>query len=147
MWRTAGELAKKARDPGREAEALSGLARTDGLDRGNVSDGVDDVTEAIRLAAQAGKTEDQFDALDLAAELELKRGRLAAATEYLDRAMALSTQVQKKLLVYFAYRDRADIYRNRVEVCTTEPRYEEGYDALILARVELAPARGICQDL
>jgi len=147
MFSTARELAKKARDPGREAEALIGLARTDGLNRGNVSDGVDDVTEAIRLAAQAGKTEDLFDALDLAAELELKRGRLAAATEYLDRAMALSTQVQKKLLVYFSYRDRADIYRNRVEVCTTEPRYGECYEALKLARVELEHARGICQDL
>src|SRR5579864_2011055 len=104
IYSTARELAKKAKDPGREAEALIGLARTDGLNRGNVSDGVDYAVEAIRLATAGGKTEDQFDALDLAAELELKRGRLAAATEYLDRAMTLSPQVQKKLLVYFAYR-------------------------------------------
>src|SRR5260370_21685169 len=147
MFSTARELAKKARDLGREAEALMGLARTDGLDRGNVSDGVDDVTEAIRLAAKAGKTDDLLEALDLASELELKRGRLAAAAEYLDRAMAISSQVEKKLLVYFAYLDRANVYRNRVEVCTNEPRFGACYEALNLWRVELEHARGICQDL
>src|SRR5260370_38307735 len=46
------ELAKKAKDPGREAEALVGLARTDGLNRGNMGTGVGDVREPIRLAAQ-----------------------------------------------------------------------------------------------
>lgn len=147
MFSTARDLAKKAGDAGKEAEALVGLARTDGLNRGNVSDGVNYVTEAIRLARKAGKIDDLFDALDLAAELELKRGGLAAATEYLDRAMAISGQVEKKLLVYFAYRDRADVYRNRVEVCITEPRYQVCYQALKLARVELEHALGLTQDL
>lgn len=146
LYSTARELGKKANDPGNEAKALMGLARTDGLNRGNVSDGVEDVTEAIRLATRAGNDDDLFDALDLAAQLELKRGRLAAASAYLDRAMGMRQRVKKKLLAYFAYRDRADIYRNRVQVCTTEPRFEMCYQALRLARTDLDSALQLAKE-
>jgi len=146
LFSDARDLAKKANDPGTQAEALMGLARTDGLDRGNISDGVDDVTEAVRLASKAGNEDDLFDSLTLGVELELKRGRLAAAIAYMDRAMGMRQSVKKKLLVYFAYRDRADIYRNRVEVCVTEPRYDLCYQALKLARADLNSALQLARE-
>jgi len=147
FYSTARDLAQKAGHAGNQAEALLGLARTDGLDRGNLSDALDDVTDAIRLATKAGNDDDVFDALALAAELELKRGRLAAASTYIDRAMAIRQRVNKRLLVYFAYSDRADIYRNRGMVCTNEPRFELCYQALKLAGSDLASALQIAQEL
>lgn len=147
LYTTARELAKKAGDASKEAEALVGIAKTDGLSRGNVSDGLDDATEAIRLATKAGAIDGQVDALDMAAELELKRGRLAAAIEYLDRAIAMSAKVEKKVSLYFVYTHRSDVYRQRMDICVTEPRFEVCYQALKLARENLQRARGVCQEL
>jgi CHAT domain-containing protein len=147
LFRAAFELAKKANHPGNEAKALMGLGRTDGLDLGNVTDGAADASEAIRVASQAGDEDDLFDALTLAAELELQRGRMAAASSYLDRAMGMQSRVKRRVLVYYAYMDRSNIYRNGVEVCTSEPRFASCYDALKHARGDLATAQELARTL
>lgn len=92
----ARDLARQARHAGYQARALTGLARTELLGGGSLSAAIDQLTEAIRLATEAANKDYLFDALDFAADVEVKRGNLAAASAYLDRGLAMSGEVEDK---------------------------------------------------
>src|SRR3989454_9564409 len=147
LYGRARALALQARNSGYQARALTGLARTELLGGGNLSAASDRLGEAIRLATEAGTKDYLFDALDFAAQVEIKRGDLAAASAYLDRALALSGELEDKAKPLYGYLDRADVYLKRAEKCDYERSFDLCYDALNLARADYEQALRRAQDL
>ena len=117
LYSRARQLARQAHDVTYEAKALTQLARTELLGNGDLGAAEEDVSQAISLAAASGNQDCLFDALDEAANLEVKRGNLNAAADYLDRALALKEQLRDKSLAMYGYADRAAIYYERGRKC------------------------------
>jgi len=106
LYSRALQLAKQARNALYEAQALTQLTRTELLGKGDLGAAAEDIRQAIPLATAANSQDCLFDALDEAANLEIKRGNLNAAADYLDRALALKDQLQDKSLAMYGYADR-----------------------------------------
>ncbi len=103
--------------------------------------------EAVRLGANCGNKSFYFEALDTAAEIEVKRGNLAAAGDYLDRALAMSGQIDDKNKLYMAYMDRGDIYEQVAKKCDYQRNFDVCYQSLELARADYQKGLAITQEL
>ena len=147
QYDTARSLAVRARDPGYQSRALVGKARIEMLRGGSLSVANDHLGEAIQLASASKNKKYLFDALDFASQVEVKRGNLAAAGAYMDRALALSGETGDKASPLFGYLDRADVYLKRAEKCDYERSFEVCDEALKLARADYQQALQIAQSL
>lgn len=147
LYNRASLLAKQANHPGYQARALTGLARTELLGGGSLSAAIDQLTEATRLATGAANKDYLFDALDFTAAVEVKRGNLAAAGAYLDRALALSGELEDKDRLLYGYTDRGHVYLKLAEKCDYERTFIVCYEALKLARADYQQALRVAQNL
>jgi len=144
---TAHVLAVRARDPGYQSRALVGYARTELYRGGNLSVANDHLNETIQLASASKNKKFLFDALDVAGQVEIKRGNLAAAAAYLDRALGLSGETGDKTSPLFAYLDRGEVYLKRAEKCDYDRSFKVCDDALRLARADYQQALQVAQSL
>jgi tetratricopeptide (TPR) repeat protein len=110
------QLAEQAHDAAVQYKALKGLAQAN-LNSKDYMAAADQIIKAIELATQRGNKDDLFDAYERRSELELARGNLSAASDYLDRALAMSGEIKDHSLLAFAYGSRADLYDARVAQC------------------------------
>jgi len=147
LYERARVLAGQAHNAGYQARALTGLARTKLMGGASLSEAVDHLSEAIQLATPLADKGYLFDALDFAAAVESRRGDLAAAGAYLDRALALSGNLKRDSRPLYGYLDRGDIYLKRAEKCDYERTYAVCYAALNLARGDYQRALGVAQEL
>lgn len=129
LYSRALELAKQARHAEYEARALTQLTRTELLGNGDLGRAAEDIRQAIPLATASKNQDCLFDALDEAANLEIKRGNLNAAADYLDRALALEDRLQDKSLAMNGYSDRADIFSQRGNQCDYDTHFSVCDDA------------------
>jgi CHAT domain-containing protein len=145
-YRTAIELAKRAKRIDYQAKALARLAYSE-LQLGETDSAEDHIREAVRLGPNCGNKDIYFETLDVAGEIEVKRANLVAAAEYLDRALAMSGQVGDKQQLYLGYMDRADIYDQLARNCDYQRNFDICYQSLELARTDYQKALAITQEL
>ena len=146
IYQAAIGLAQRANRTDYQTKALSLLAFSE-LNAGDISSAADHAREALRLGANCGNKAFYFGALDTAGEIEVKRGNLVAAGEYLDRALAMSGQIDDKQQIYLGYADRAEIYYQLALKCDYERTYDVCYQSLELARADYQKALALTREL
>jgi CHAT domain-containing protein len=145
-YQSAIELAKLAHRTDYQTTALSNLSYSE-LQLGEIDAAEQHVREAVRLGANCGNKNFYFEALDTAGEVEVKRGNLVAAGEDLDRALAMSSQIDDKRKLYIAYMDRGGTYGEIARKCDYQRNFEVCYQSLELARADYQKALAITQEL
>lgn len=145
-YQSAIEMAKLAHRTDYQTTALSNLSYSE-LQLGEIDAAEEHAREAVRLGANCGNKDFYFESLDIAGEVEVKRGNLVAAGEYLDRALAMSGQIDDKRRLYLAYMDRGDIYEEIVRKCDYQRNFDVCYQSLELARADYQKALAITQEL
>lgn len=145
-YQSAIELAKLAHRTDYQTTALSNLSYAE-LQVGEIDAAEEHAREAVRLGASCGNKNFYFEALDIAGEIEVKRGNLVAAGDYLDRALAMSGQIDDKKKLYLGYMDRGDIYEQIVRKCDYQRNFDICYQSLELARADYQKALAITQEL
>jgi tetratricopeptide (TPR) repeat protein len=140
----AASLAEQAHRTDLQAKALALLAFSEMRD-GSVDDAARDAAEAVRLGENCGNKAFYFDALDAAGEVETKRDNLAAANDYLNRALAISEQVGDKFQLYNRYVDRGEVYYEDALGCNYKQGYDVCYRFLQLSQDNYMKAQAIAQ--
>jgi CHAT domain-containing protein len=133
LYSRARQLAKQANNQGYEALALIQMSRTELLGGGDLGAAAEYIAQAIPLATASGNQDYLFEVLDQAANLEIKRGNLNAAADYLERAFALQDQIHDKSLAMYGYMDRASVYYARASKCDYETTFDICDEAFQLA--------------
>jgi CHAT domain-containing protein len=118
-YKTGLNLAQTAKRRDYQTKALTRLAYSE-LRTGETDAAAGHIREAVQLGSSCGNEDFYFEALDVAGEVEVARGNLVAAGEYLDRALALSGEINDKSQLYFAYEDRGDLYLERAKQCASD---------------------------
>jgi len=145
-YQAAIEFAKRANRTDYQTTALANLAFSESR-LGELDAAENHAREAVRLGANCGNKDIYFEALDSAGEIEVKRGNLSAAGDYLDRALAMSSEIVDKRKLYLGYSDRADIYSEIARKCDYQRNYDVCYQSLELARTDYQKAVAITQEL
>ena len=145
-YRTAIELGKRANRIDYQTKAMTRLALSE-MQIGETDAAEDHVNRAVRLGANSGNKLFYFEALDVAGEVEDKLGNLVAASEFLDRALAMSTEINDRRQLYVAYMDRAGIYMDLARKCDYQRNFDVCYQSLELARADYQKALAITQEL
>ena len=145
LYQGAFQLAQHANRADYQTTALSYQAYTE-LQLGDTDAAAQHAREAVTLGAASGNKDSYFEALNTAAEIEVKRGNLAGASDDLNRALAMSEQVDKKK-VYMAYMDRGDIYEQVARKCETDRNFDVCYQSIELARADYQKGLAITQEL
>ena len=146
FYTRALQLAKQADNAGYQAKALNQLARTELLGLQDLQSAADHSGQAVRMATAAGNKDYLFDALDLASQVEVRRGNLAAAADYLERALQMKDELQDKILLMYGYMDRADVFYNRGGRCDFETDFDICDQALTRSQADYEQALGIARD-
>jgi len=144
-YQTAIELARRANRDDYRTKALARLAFSE-LRLGKTDAARDHVGQAVSLGANCGNKNFYFDALDTAGEVAVKVGDLAAAADFLDRALAMSAEIEKRQL-YLGYMDRGDVYYQLATKCDYQRNYEVCNDSLERAGGDYDKALAITQEL
>ena len=147
LYANARKFAKQANNPAYEAQALTQMAKTEVLGGSDLGAAADYAVEAVRLATSSGTQDTLFEALDMAANVEIKRGNLNAAADDLDRALTLKEKIQDKSLPMYGYMDRAGVYYTRASKCDYETNFSVCDDAFRLAIDDYQRAYGVAQSL
>jgi CHAT domain-containing protein len=147
LYSRGRQFAKQANNQGYEALALIQMSRTELLGGGDLGAAAEYTAQAIPLATASGNQDYLFDALDQAANLEIKRGNLNGAADYLERAFALKDQVHDKSLAMYGYMDRASVYYARASKCDYETNFAVCDEAFQLAHNDYQQALNVAQAL
>jgi CHAT domain-containing protein len=107
-------MARQARHRGHEAKALMDRAKAELASRDTGSAAVHARGGVVLATAVADDTL-LFDALDVLAQVQVTQADLNAATESINRALALPAIKDDHL--FYGYLDRADIYLGKAEGC------------------------------
>ena len=107
----------------------------------------DHIREAVHLGENCGNKVFYFEALDVAGEIEVNRGNLVAASEYLDRALAMSGQIDDKRQLYVGYLDRGDIYYQLSLKSDYQRNFDVYLQSLKLARADYQKAIALSREL
>ena len=146
IYQSAFELAKRGNRPDYQTTALANQAFSE-LQMGETDAAQRHASDAVRLGADCGNKTSYFEALDIAAEVEVKRGNVAAANDYLDRALAMSSQIDDKTKLYIAYMDRGGVYEEIVRKCDYQRNFKVCSQALEMARADYLKGQAITQEL
>jgi len=146
IYQAAIELAQRANRTDYQTKALARLAYSE-LKLGDTGSAGDQIREAVRLGVNCGNKVFYFEALDVAGEVEVKRGNLVAAGEYLDRALAMSGQIDDKQQLYLGYADRGDIYYQLALKSDYQRNFDVYYKSLELARADYQKALTLTREL
>src|SRR5258708_7757131 len=145
IYQAGIELAEHANRGDYQTTALSNLAFSE-LQLGGTDAAEKHAREAVRLGENCGNKAFFFDALDTAGEVEVKRGNLVAAGDYLDRALAMSNQVGDKKNIYLGYFDHSNIYYQIPSKCDYQRNFDVCRRSLDLARTDYQKALSITQE-
>ncbi len=143
LYQAAIELGKRANRTDYQTTALADLAFSE-LQLGQ-SNAAESTPERRCSWAPVQTTKISADALDRAGEVEVKRGNLVAAGDYLDRALAISDQIDDKKKVYLGYMDRAEYLQQIAVKCDYQRNFDVCLQSLELARTDYQKALEITQ--
>jgi CHAT domain-containing protein len=145
IYKSASDLARRANRTDYQTEAFARLAFSE-LRTGETDSAEQHIRDAVRLGPNCGNKNFYFEALDVAGQVEVKRGNLAAASENADRALAMSAEVDKKQL-YLGYADRGDIYYALAMKCDYQSNYDVCYHSLEMGRADYEKAIALSREL
>jgi CHAT domain-containing protein len=146
LYQKAIEWAKLAKRLDYQTKALSHLAYSE-MQSGGIDAARGHARDAMRLGETCGNRGFYFEALDVAGEIEVTSGDLVAAGEYLDKALAMSGEIQDKQQLYGAYSDRGDIYVKIAQKCDYQHNFDVCYKSLELSRANYQKALAITEEL
>jgi CHAT domain-containing protein/tetratricopeptide (TPR) repeat protein len=146
LYKSAIDLAGRANRTDYQTKALARLAFSE-LKINEADAAEEHIREALRLGANSGNKNFFFEALDVASQIEVARGNLAAAAENLDRALSMSNQIDDKRQLYFGYADRGEIYYQIALKCDYQRTFDVCYHSLELARVDYEKAIALAREL
>jgi CHAT domain-containing protein len=146
LYKTAVDLARRANRTDYQTRGLARLVISE-LKIGAIKAAEEHSREAVRLGPKCGNKNFYFEALDVASGVEAKLGNRAAASDYLDRALAMSGQIDDKRLLYQGYADRGDTYYEVATKCDYQTNADVCSQSLELARADYQKAVFITQDL
>ena len=144
IFQNVAKAAEEIKRPDLESKALSELALCE-MNAGAIDAAEEHARLAVHVGEGSGSKDFYFDALDVAGEVETKRGNLVAAGDYLDRALAVSRDVDDQHRLYLAYTDRADIYYQNARACDFKRGYDVCYQLVQLARDDYKKALAIAE--
>jgi len=145
-YHSAVELAKLGHRIDYQTAALSNLSYSELL-FGEIDAAGKHAREAVRLGANCGNKSFYFEALDIAGEVEVQRGNLAAAGDYLNRALAISGQIDDKKRLYLGYKNRGQMYEQIGRKCDYQSNFGVCYQSLELARSDYQKGLSTTQEL
>jgi CHAT domain-containing protein len=146
IFKMADELAQKARRPDYETKALARMAFSE-MSVKQLDAAAGHAQKAVSLGQDCGNADFYFDALLTAAEVETTRGNLPAASDYVDRAFALTDQLHDKQQVYLVYGDRADIYYQKALSYDCQKQPDVCLQSYDHAKADYQSAQSIAQKL
>lgn len=142
LYQQARQYAQRVRRTDYETKALARLAFAE-MRINQVDASAQHADEAVRLGTNCGNPDFYFDALDTASEVETKRGNLPAASDYLDRALSLSSQLEDKQQLYLAYGDRGDVFYQKAQTYDCNKQYDVCFQAYDRAKADYETARSV----
>jgi CHAT domain-containing protein/tetratricopeptide (TPR) repeat protein len=144
IFQNVAKLAEGAKRQDYQIKALSELAFSE-MNMGAIDAAEEHAREAVRLGAGCGNKEFYFDALVTAGEVETKRGNFPAAGDYLDRALAMTGEIEDPHRIYTGYSDRGEVYYQNAQGCDFKRGYDVCDQLLQLARDDYKKAQAIAQ--
>ena len=115
-------LADRANSVAMRYKAFIGLSLADSNSK-DYAAASEHISKAIDLAATGDNKDDLLSAYQMAAQLEVDRGNLSAASDYLDRALNVVGQAKDPYFIWLAYTTRADVYNSRANQCNYQHDY------------------------
>lgn len=138
-------LAETAGNRELQYKALIGLSLSDTNSK-DYAAASDHLSKAIDLAANSDHKDDLVNAYQMIAQVEVDRGNLSAASDYLDRALNVIGQIKNPFLVWLAYTTRADVYNSRANQCNYEHDYALCKQAFDLSTADTRKALQVAQQ-
>ena len=132
--------ARTAADPKTQALALIGAGRCELEGKKDFSAAGAHFQEAATVASTLTDRAPLFNALSYQAQVEVVKGNLIGAADFLARAFALAPQLQDQSLVIFAYLDRADVFVQMAEKSGATKAYSAQLESLQLAQADYEAA-------
>jgi CHAT domain-containing protein len=132
--------ARTAGDPKTQALALIGAGRCELEGKKDFSAAGAHFQEAATVASTLTDRGPLFNALSYQAQVEVVKGNLIGAADFLARAFALAPQLQDQSLVIFAYLDRADVFVQMAEKSGATKAYSAQLESLQLAQADYEAA-------
>ena len=132
--------ARTAADPKTQALALIGAGRCELEGTKDFSAAGAHFQEAATVASTLTDRAPLFNALSYQAQVEVVKGNLIGAADFLARAFALAPQLQDQSLVIFAYLDRADVFVQMAEKSGATKAYSAQLESLQLAQADYEAA-------
>jgi CHAT domain-containing protein/tetratricopeptide (TPR) repeat protein len=145
VYQLAGQYADKAQRADYQTKALARLAFAE-MKTNQVDAAAEHADEAVRMGADCGNPDFFFDALDTASEVEIKRGNLPAASDFIDRALSLAPQLRDKQQLYLAYGDRADLFYQKAQTYDCHKQYDVCFQAYERANADYQMAHSIALE-
>jgi CHAT domain-containing protein len=121
-YNAALELADAGNSAAMRFKALIRLSLTDSNSK-DYAAAFEHASKAIDLAMASDNKDDLLNAYENVAQVEIARGDLSAASDYLDRAMNVVGQARDQHVIWLTYTDRADVYANRAGQCNYQHDY------------------------
>jgi CHAT domain-containing protein len=121
LYAEGESLARKANAHGTLARALIGQGITRLFGTKDNEGAEANANEAIRVSLRAGDQKLHFEALCLKCEVDLVRGKLVSALDWIDQAMRLDPPVEDERLLFFAFYDRSNVYAAFVDLWMARP--------------------------
>jgi CHAT domain-containing protein len=140
LYGQALTVAQKAEHPEYQAKTLKGMAKAEFLGLNRLGDAVSHLEQALALTAQFEDKGLQFDVLDELAQIEIRNGDLARASDLLSRAFAVVEPLNDRARLFYGYSDRAEIYQKIAEKCDFQRTFRICLEAVDLAKADYEQA-------
>jgi CHAT domain-containing protein len=140
LYGQALTVAQNAKHPEYQARALKGMAKAEFLGLNRLGDAVSHLEQALALTPQLDDKGLQFDILDELAQIEIRNGDLAQASDLLSRAFAVVEPLNDRARLYYGYSDRGEIYQKIAEKCDFQRTFKVCLGAVDLAKADYEEA-------
>jgi tetratricopeptide (TPR) repeat protein len=146
LYQDALGAARRAADGGLQSESLAwkALAESFRQERGQ---GLADATEAVRLAEQAGSTDQLVLALNTLEGIQIDQGDLTAAAATINRELAVAARVRDPMAMVYALLGRQSVHYRQGSKCDYKVAFQACKQNLDQARADLKASIQILERL
>ena len=154
QWNQAVELyghaltvAQQAKHPEYQARALKGMAKAEFLGLNRLGDAASHLEQALALTAQFNDRGFLFEVLDETAQIQIRNGDLAGASDMLSRAFAVIEPLNDRARLFYGYLDRAEVYQKIAEKCDFQRTFKVCLGAVDLSKADYEQALALARSL
>ena len=146
LYKTAEAAASRGRDVVKQSDALAWEALAESSS-GNLGNALTNATQAVRLAETTTDSDTRARALDVLGSVQIAQLNLTAASDTINREVAVAMQATDPTALYYAYQNRSDVYLKLAGQCDYNRSFDACNQALDRAQADLQQAAGIVQRL